>query len=278
MFMANLSSADPVTDEARPSYDSNILSEVHDHDHYQDAACAHHKEHVRHDSVQLDHVVDSHADYTSDSNMISYDQYVKDNEVPVVHSDVSSIPNDAFMMVYNDMCESHAQSVSNPSRNIIVKNSLTAELATYKEHVELNNRDAHLDYLRHLKESVETICDILEEAKVVMTLDRSIVFACRYTKHSLELLEYAIGTCSHGSQQRAKQLAHIPLIRKKQVTFSKPSDKSDSNTHQHVVTVKPQKTNVLVPPSTGVNSCPNDSGSQPKRNFKPNRISPAKGV
>nr|GFA58732.1 integrase, catalytic region, zinc finger, CCHC-type, peptidase aspartic, catalytic [Tanacetum cinerariifolium] len=27
MFMANLSSADPVTDEARPSYDSDILSE-----------------------------------------------------------------------------------------------------------------------------------------------------------------------------------------------------------------------------------------------------------
>nr|GEW54562.1 hypothetical protein [Tanacetum cinerariifolium] len=34
MFMANLSSADPVTDEARPSYDSNILSEAQDHDHY----------------------------------------------------------------------------------------------------------------------------------------------------------------------------------------------------------------------------------------------------
>nr|GFC58907.1 hypothetical protein [Tanacetum cinerariifolium] len=27
MFMANLSSADPVNDEAGPSYDSNILSE-----------------------------------------------------------------------------------------------------------------------------------------------------------------------------------------------------------------------------------------------------------
>nr|GEY49124.1 hypothetical protein [Tanacetum cinerariifolium] len=27
MFMANLSSADPITDEAEPSYDSNILSE-----------------------------------------------------------------------------------------------------------------------------------------------------------------------------------------------------------------------------------------------------------
>nr|GEV17141.1 hypothetical protein [Tanacetum cinerariifolium] len=103
MFMANLSSADPVTDEAGPSYDSDILSEVHDHDHYQDAACAHHEGHVMHDSVQLDHIVDSHADYTSDSNMIPYDQYVKDKEVPVVHSDVSSVPNDAFMMIYNDM-------------------------------------------------------------------------------------------------------------------------------------------------------------------------------
>nr|GEX13663.1 RNA-directed DNA polymerase, eukaryota [Tanacetum cinerariifolium] len=133
MFMANLSSADPVTDEAGPSYDS----EVPDHDHYQNVACAHHEEHVMHDSVQLDHVVDTHADYTTDSNMIPYDQYVKDNEVPVVHSDVSSVPNDAFMMIYNDMCEYHAQSVSNPSRNTVVKNSLTAELATYKEQVEL---------------------------------------------------------------------------------------------------------------------------------------------
>nr|GEZ77680.1 hypothetical protein [Tanacetum cinerariifolium] len=137
MFMANLSSADPVTDEAGPSYDSDILSEVQDHDHYQDVICAHHEEYAMHDSVQLNHVVDSHADYTSDSNMIPYDQYVKDNEVPVVYSNVSSVPNDAFMMIYNDMCEPHAQSVSNPSRNIVVENSLTAELATYKEQVKL---------------------------------------------------------------------------------------------------------------------------------------------
>nr|GEW73216.1 hypothetical protein [Tanacetum cinerariifolium] len=145
MFMANLSSADPVTDEVGPSYDSDILSEVPDHEHYQDAACAHHEGHVTYDSVQLDHVVDSHADYTSDSNMIPYDQYVKDNDVPVVHSDASSIPTDAFMMIYNDMCESHDQSVSNPSRNTVVKNSLTAELATYKEHVELYKQRAKFE-------------------------------------------------------------------------------------------------------------------------------------
>nr|GFB26574.1 hypothetical protein [Tanacetum cinerariifolium] len=91
-----------------------------DHDHYQEAACAHHEDHMMHDSVQLDHVVDSHADYTSDSNIILYDQYVKDNEVPVVHSDVSSVPTDAFMMIYDDMCEPHDQSVSYPSQNTAV--------------------------------------------------------------------------------------------------------------------------------------------------------------
>nr|GFC82395.1 hypothetical protein [Tanacetum cinerariifolium] len=123
-----------------------------------------------------------------------------------------------------------------------------------------NNRNAHLDYLRHLKESVEMIRDIVEEAKVVRPLDRSIVSACRYTKHSQELLEYAIGTCPHGSQPRAKQLAHIPLIRKKQVIVAQPSNKLDNTTHPHVVTVTSQKTNVLVPPSTRMDCYPNASG------------------
>nr|GEW97827.1 hypothetical protein [Tanacetum cinerariifolium] len=80
MFMANLSLADPITDEVEPSYDSNILSEAQDHDQYLDDTCAYHEEYVMHDSVQLDHGVDLHVDYTSVSNMIPYDQYVKDNE------------------------------------------------------------------------------------------------------------------------------------------------------------------------------------------------------
>nr|GEY20219.1 retrovirus-related Pol polyprotein from transposon TNT 1-94 [Tanacetum cinerariifolium] len=103
MFIENLSAADPAYDEAGPSYDSNILSEVHNHDHYQDVVCEHHDQHEMHDNVQLNHVVDSHANYTSDSNMILYDQYVKDNAVLGVHNNVSFVPNDAYMMIYNDV-------------------------------------------------------------------------------------------------------------------------------------------------------------------------------
>ncbi|GJT97876.1 hypothetical protein Tco_1093394 [Tanacetum coccineum] len=64
LFMANLSSADPVYDEAGPSYDSEVLSEVQAHDHYQDAVCDHHEEHEMHDElVPTTHVVDHLLDY-----------------------------------------------------------------------------------------------------------------------------------------------------------------------------------------------------------------------
>nr|GFA12775.1 hypothetical protein [Tanacetum cinerariifolium] len=84
-----------------------------------------------------------------------------------------------------------------------------------------NNRNAHLDYLRHLKESVEMIYDIVDEAKVVRPLDRSIVSACRYTKHSQELLEYAIGTCPHDSISPAKGDTKLPIDDKPRKTSTR---------------------------------------------------------
>nr|GEV55022.1 putative reverse transcriptase domain-containing protein [Tanacetum cinerariifolium] len=202
MFMANLSSADPVYNEAGPSYDSDILSEVHGHDHYQDVVCKQHDEHEMHGNVQLNYVVDSHADYTSDSNMIPYDQYVKDNAV------LAQILNNV-----NSVSKDHVK----PTVLAPGKYAIDVEPIPYCLR---NNREAHLDYLRHLKESVETIHEILEEAKVVRPLDSLIVFDCRYTKHSQKLLEYAIGTCPQDSHQRDKKHAPAPLIRKKQVTFA----------------------------------------------------------
>ncbi|GJU48104.1 hypothetical protein Tco_1217659 [Tanacetum coccineum] len=77
-----------------------------------------------------------------------------------------------------------------------------------------NNWEVHLHYLKHLKESVETLREIVEEAKVERPLDRSIVSAFRYTKHSHELLEYAIGTCLKDFNQRDKKHAPTLIIRK----------------------------------------------------------------
>ncbi|GJY63348.1 hypothetical protein Tco_0464808 [Tanacetum coccineum] len=51
MFKVNLSSVDPIYDEASPSYDSNILSEVHDHDNYLDSVGEYHEVHEMHKHV-----------------------------------------------------------------------------------------------------------------------------------------------------------------------------------------------------------------------------------
>nr|GEU31517.1 retrovirus-related Pol polyprotein from transposon TNT 1-94 [Tanacetum cinerariifolium] len=90
MFMANLSSADHVYCEAGPSYDLDILSEVHNHDNYQVAICELYEVHEMHDNIQANCVVVSDAEYTSDTYMIPYDhgqEIVKPNHARVFFHD-----------------------------------------------------------------------------------------------------------------------------------------------------------------------------------------------
>ncbi|GJS64150.1 hypothetical protein Tco_0678714 [Tanacetum coccineum] len=141
-----------------------------------------------------------------------------------------------------------------------------------------NNREVHLDYLKHLKESVETLREIVEKARVERPLDSPLAFACLYTKHSQELLKYVIGTCPKDFNQRDKNHAATPLTRRKKVTFEDQCETYNSNTHKHVKQLYIQKTNVPVPPSIGVNNCTDASGSRPRSNTKKNKIFPAKSV
>ncbi|GJW94315.1 retrovirus-related pol polyprotein from transposon TNT 1-94 [Tanacetum coccineum] len=73
VFMVNLTSKDPIFNEAGISYDLDIPFEVQDHDNYHDSVYGHHDVHEMQNNIQQDYVVDSEADYTSDSNIISYD-------------------------------------------------------------------------------------------------------------------------------------------------------------------------------------------------------------
>ncbi|GJW19529.1 retrovirus-related pol polyprotein from transposon TNT 1-94 [Tanacetum coccineum] len=139
-----------------------------------------------------------------------------------------------------------------------------------------NNRGAHLNYVKHLKESVETVREIVEEARVVKPLDSSLNYACQYTKLSQELLECVIGTCPKSFNERDNKAPSTPVTRKKQVTFSDAPGTSSSNTQKHEVHQKVQQTNVHVIHSTGVNTSTEASGSKPRGNTKKNRIPPAK--
>ncbi|GKE34480.1 hypothetical protein Tco_1453802 [Tanacetum coccineum] len=128
MFMANLSSANPIYDEAGPSYDSNILSEVQDHDKYLDNIGEYHEVHEMQNNVQQNYVVDLDAEYTSDSNIIQYEQYA-------------------------------VQYVFANEHNKVVNASLTAKFVRYKEQVkiyekmsrfELTKREQKIDEQRRI--------------------------------------------------------------------------------------------------------------------------------
>ncbi|GJV65348.1 hypothetical protein Tco_1476176 [Tanacetum coccineum] len=142
MFIANLSSADPIYDEVGPSYDSDILSEVQDHDNYQDAVDEHHEVHEIHND------------------------YVKDNAEPVVQSNVSFVPNDDYMMIINEMHEQDAQCVSANEQNKVVNASLTIELARYKKQVEMYERRARFE-LNEREQKID------EQLRIIIT-DRNI--------------------------------------------------------------------------------------------------------
>ncbi|GKE35537.1 hypothetical protein Tco_1454859 [Tanacetum coccineum] len=142
MLMANLSSTDLVYDEAGPSYDYETLSEVQDHSNCLDNMNESHEEHEIHIVVQLNDVVDSDTEYMSNTNIISYEQYAQDNEDQVVQSDVSSVPNDAVMIITNYIYEQDAPCV--PSNNT-ANASLTDELARYKELAEVYEKGPNLN-------------------------------------------------------------------------------------------------------------------------------------
>ncbi|GJY67778.1 hypothetical protein Tco_0470760 [Tanacetum coccineum] len=127
--MANLTSKDPIYDEVGPSYDSNTPFEVQDHDTFVDHMDEYHEVHKMQSDVQHNYVVDSDADYTSDSNNILYNQYVEDNEEHVVQSNVSFVQNDALMSVLDEMHEQGVQSRLANKPDMVVNDSVTSELA-----------------------------------------------------------------------------------------------------------------------------------------------------
>ncbi|GJS85034.1 integrase, catalytic region, zinc finger, CCHC-type containing protein, partial [Tanacetum coccineum] len=154
MFMTNLTSEDRIYDEAGPSYDSNTPYEVQDHDTFVNHLDEYHEVHEMQTDEQHNYVVDSDADYTSNSNIIPYDQYVEDNEDHVVQRNVSSVRNDALISILDEMHEQGVQSRLANKPDMIINDSVTSELARYKELVgeyekqtkfELTDRERKID-------------------------------------------------------------------------------------------------------------------------------------
>nr|GEV26830.1 retrovirus-related Pol polyprotein from transposon TNT 1-94 [Tanacetum cinerariifolium] len=153
-FMENLSSIYTIYDEVVLSYDSYILSKVHDHDYYQDAVCEHHEVQEMHDDVQPNYIVDSYAHYTSDSNMIPYDQQLKD-QVQSRGNTIRELREKIFQLTMK-----HSEAVPIHDRKAL--DSQTKELhAKINAHHDLNERwrAENEKVKRHYKELLFKIYD-----------------------------------------------------------------------------------------------------------------------
>ncbi|GJY83142.1 retrovirus-related pol polyprotein from transposon TNT 1-94 [Tanacetum coccineum] len=109
----------------------------------------------------------------------------------------------------------------------------------------LQNRDAHIDYLRHTKEQANTLREIVEQAKAKQPLDSELDFACKYATRIQELLVYVQDTCPNAITPSPKKVESL--------------NTSDSN--------------IPVLSSIGVKCSTSNSGSKPPGNKRNDRIS-----
>ncbi|GJU23547.1 hypothetical protein Tco_1156889 [Tanacetum coccineum] len=358
------------------SYDWRVLSEVQAHDHYQDAVCDHHEEHEMHDDVRPNHVVDSHADYTSDSNMTSYDQntvvnnslnaelatYKEQVELYERGPDIVKMkaealkehntrpikaltvypPNTPATLVPRSVLwfasNSRAQCVSdllNAKAHHVVKTrclELEVELSDLRDDIRKDNYNDLLNRFSNLEEThseldrpldlrgrdfqisqlTEEVNSLQEQNELFRVENAKIkqhykelydsikISRAKHTEQTTALKrKYALDVEPIPPRNRNNREVHLVYLRhlkesvdtlrdiversniattprKKQVTFEDQIATSSSTTHKHVEPRYTQKSNVPVPPSTGVSSCTDASGSQPRSILKKHRIPPAK--
>nr|GEU59757.1 integrase, catalytic region, zinc finger, CCHC-type, peptidase aspartic, catalytic [Tanacetum cinerariifolium] len=139
-----------------------------------------------------------------------------------------------------------------------------------------NNRNVQQGYLNHLKDTLDTLYEIVKEARSKRTSENSLEYACVYTKASQELLENVIVSCPKMVNKIDRYNASTHAKRNKHVTFAEPLETSPNNTSTQVKQLKKPKNNVPVILATGVNSVTNASRSQPRSNTKIDRTLTAK--
>ncbi|GJX62883.1 retrovirus-related pol polyprotein from transposon TNT 1-94 [Tanacetum coccineum] len=158
---------------------------------------------------------------------------------------------------------------------------LEAELSNLRDKIQ---KDNHNELVKRFSNLEITRAKHIEQTTVLLTENENLKaqihenLKCNTIESVKPRVLAPSSTCPKAFNQRDKKQAPTSLIRKKQVTFDEQCNTSNSNTHKHVKQQNTQKTNVPVPPSTGVNFCTNASESQPRSNTKKNRISPAKGI
>nr|GEW71200.1 retrovirus-related Pol polyprotein from transposon TNT 1-94 [Tanacetum cinerariifolium] len=82
-----------------------------------------------------------------------------------------------------------------------------------------NNKTAHNDYLKHTQEETATFREIVENERLLNSLNTSLDYACKYTKRIQELLIILKQTCLCINDLGTKLMAVTPVNNNKKIRF-----------------------------------------------------------
>ncbi|GJS46817.1 hypothetical protein Tco_0596938 [Tanacetum coccineum] len=155
-----------------------------------------------------------------------------------------------------------------------VYNELSKRSSRLEQHyinLEITVQQMKENDLKKAKEDVDTLSDIVEQARAQQPLDSALEYACKFTTRIQELLVLVSATCPSSLNVNEKLVAITPMNKNKKVRFEEPK-KSTSNTPTQADSQNSKITNQPLLTSTGVKSSTSASGSQPLGNNKKNRI------
>ncbi|GJR60570.1 retrovirus-related pol polyprotein from transposon TNT 1-94 [Tanacetum coccineum] len=92
----------------------------------------------------------------------------------------------------------------------------------------LKSRDAHINYIKHSREHVDTLREIDENARALSPLDSNLDSACKYVQRIQEVLVYVTDTCPSLTKPSEKLVAVTPLNRNKKVRMKSSTSASRS--------------------------------------------------
>ncbi|GKB46492.1 retrovirus-related pol polyprotein from transposon TNT 1-94, partial [Tanacetum coccineum] len=166
IFMVNLSSEDPIYDEVGLSYDSNTPFEVQDHDtfidHMDDRSCD------PYNANDVTGLLEQNERLRAEIEKVK--QHYKEMFESIKITRTSNNEQTSSLLTQiEDLKAQFEGNLKVATRSSVKTKVLTPGMYAIDvkpiPHPLKNNRSAHLNYINHLKESVEIVMEIVEEAR-----------------------------------------------------------------------------------------------------------------
>nr|GEY10921.1 hypothetical protein [Tanacetum cinerariifolium] len=113
------------------------------------------------------------------------------------------------------------------SANTIVSGMFKVDLDPLAPNL-LQNREAHIDYLKCTQEQANILWGIVKQAKAKQPFNIALEFACKHAQQIQELLIYVNDTCPNAIKLSAKKAAITPKNNVKKVRFVEPLTSSSN--------------------------------------------------